>query len=534
MNTTAALLAFLAAGCGTTSLTGTPRGLAFDAAVLADSDSAASRNDGTPLESGLPDASTVNADAAMFGPWVRLPCNASLPTGFCLVSDPGDIVGAGTFYEASGASTVVVTTSAQVLTASLTSDEGSIRWTAQFETKPGETPHPGLFEPAERYPFNMGTPGLLVRRQGSECKTLTGRFSIDELASAPEIDITHFSVTFEQHCDGNPAALRGVIHYQATGRSDEAVRRVGSIVLTGDVSRLVYDSKSHLAYGLDATNRKLAKINLAAESVTYTAVAQTPNDACVNPKRSRLYTVDKASSIITEYDLEDLRALRDIPWKSTDTPTTITHFQVYCASDRLYLVDGAWAPGLYTIDDLDATQPIVVDHSDDVSGVGALALSASEKDVYYWYQYGWQAGTLNTAVHRLRSADLAIVDETTPENAPDFRRDPIDTPLLLDEKRGLVLAKNQVFDLSNLSQRVFTLPGKINQLAGPEENIYALDINAGLIATHAYIYELQSHEIISPTLTRSADQMFFDRDGLLWFLTASASALEAQQVASMR
>jgi len=50
-----------------------------------------------------------------------------------------------------------------------------------------------------------------------------GKFSIEELASDPANGLTRFSATFGHHCDGDSAALGGVVNYAATGSSDAAM-----------------------------------------------------------------------------------------------------------------------------------------------------------------------------------------------------------------------------------------------------------------------------------------------------------------------
>ena len=66
-------------------------------------------------------------------------------------------------------------------------------------------------------------------------------------------------------------------------------------------------------------------------------------------------------------------------------------------------------------------------------------LNEAKTNLYYWYQYGWSAGTLNTGVHRLSTSDLSEVDVTG--EVPDFHRDPLDAPILLDEEASTTARK---------------------------------------------------------------------------------------------
>jgi hypothetical protein len=460
-----------------------------------------------------------------------LPCNAPLPTGYCLQSDTGDYIGGGRNSSASGAPSVTLTSTGSTgLFFDLKDSAGGSEWTAAFVPGAGAILAPGLFDPAQRYPFQVGTAaGLSIYGNGRGCNTLTGKFAIEELARDPLAGITRASVTFEQHCEGGTTALRGVINYQATGSPDRAPTADRVVNLSGKVFRVAYDPTTNVAYGLDATNRRLSKIDLATGAATYANVVQVPNDACVDAKRGRLFVVNKGSTLITEYATADLKAVRDISWTGMDWGPTDTHFKITCAPDKLYVVDGAWAPALFTVEGLDGATPTATDHTAAVAGVGGLALNAATTDLYYWYQYGWSAGSLSTSVRRLQTSDLTMIDQSS-ANVPSFTRDPLDAPILLDESRGLVFVKNKVFDVLNLTKVVYSLPSSFDTFDGAAENAYALDVQRGRLATKNYVYDLARYDIVTPTIVPTADQLFFDASGVLWFLSVSNGALEAQVV----
>jgi hypothetical protein len=90
---------------------------------------------------------------------------------------------------------------------------------------------------------------------------------------------------------------------------------------------------------------------------------------------------------------------------------------------------------------------------------------------------------------------------------------------------------NRVFDATNLSKLIYTLPGTGMNTLEASENAYAVDPARGLLATRNFVYELSRYDVVVPTLTATADQMFFDRDGLLWYLVTAEGALKAQSIA---
>jgi hypothetical protein len=69
-----------------------------------------------------------------------------------------------------------------------------------------------VYNNAERYPFeSAGDPGLSISGAGRGCNTLTGRYEVEDLTVTGG-NVTSFTASFEQHCEGGSAALRGCVH----------------------------------------------------------------------------------------------------------------------------------------------------------------------------------------------------------------------------------------------------------------------------------------------------------------------------------
>ena len=123
----------------------------------------------------------------------------------------GDYIGAGQYY--------LVTIGDGVLTASRNFDNGvnmSLqswdRWELDFAGPDNATLVPGIYENAQRFPFQAtGTPGLSVFGAGRGCNTLTGRFVINQASYASDSSVQDFAADFEQHCEGGIPALFGWI-----------------------------------------------------------------------------------------------------------------------------------------------------------------------------------------------------------------------------------------------------------------------------------------------------------------------------------
>lgn len=478
---------------------------------------------------GIGGDTVATAGTSPDGRRLALPCTAPLPTGYCLASEQGDYIGGGKSSQVGGQDSVKLSrvSSKDFVELRLQNASNGDDWYADFAAPHAEPLAPGLYDPATRYPFQVESgAGLSLHGNGRGCNELEGKFAVEELKRGPENGLERLSITFEQRCEGGKAALRGVVNFNATGKPDSAPTPDKTIALEGKVFRVVYDPARAVVFGLDASNKRLAKIDLTRNDATYLDVVQVPNDACLDADGQRLFVVNKGSSLITQYDARDLSRVRDIAWTGSDWGANETHFKIYCTPDRLYVVDGAWAPGLFSIDGLDDPAPIVVNHSEEVSGVGGLVSNAEGSALYYWYQYGWSAGVLSTGVHRVSPSDLREVDTTG--DVADYSRNPLDAPVLLDEGRGLIFSKNKIFDATNLSKLVYSLPGASSSFDGAAENAYALDATRGRVATKNYVYELAQYHVVAPTVVADADQLFFDVDGGLWFLSTAKGQLTQQ------
>ena len=94
-------------------------------------------------------------------------------------------------------------------------------WYLNFAAPGNQYLTPGVYSGAVRWPFQTNQPGLSVYGDGRGCNTLTGSFEIKEIVYGPgpwgaEGSVVSFRATFEQHCEGWPAAARGEIRYNAT------------------------------------------------------------------------------------------------------------------------------------------------------------------------------------------------------------------------------------------------------------------------------------------------------------------------------
>lgn len=132
-----------------------------------------------------------------------------------MLSQSGDYIGAGdTWSYTPKSATISAAGSSSVVSVSVNANNGD-NWTAEFEADPNSQLTPGTtYSGATRYPFNSTQPGLSVTGLGRGCNTLTGSFTIHEIAFDAGT-LSKLSVSFEQHCEGVLPALFGSIAWRA-------------------------------------------------------------------------------------------------------------------------------------------------------------------------------------------------------------------------------------------------------------------------------------------------------------------------------
>jgi hypothetical protein len=86
----------------------------------------------------------------------------------------------------------------------------------QFAPPLGRPFLPGVYEGAELLPFQIAPrPGMNVIGPHTACYDLTGRFEILEAVYRNDGEVISLAIDFEQHCDGAPPALFGMLRFNA-------------------------------------------------------------------------------------------------------------------------------------------------------------------------------------------------------------------------------------------------------------------------------------------------------------------------------
>jgi hypothetical protein len=201
-----------------TALPDAPRADVLDAGMFADS-----TFDATPMpdaltipEAGSDTTAPEAASDAMTDAGYLGPCLVANNVLF-LDGDPGDYIhpGIATITMAAWTPTASPSTMADTVSVHLVPTDPSqgLWWDADFSSHHlGQPLMVQTYLNAQRLPFAQpGSPGLEVTGDGRGCNTLTGSFTVYDVQTANG-QVISFTASFEQHCEGGSAALRGCVH----------------------------------------------------------------------------------------------------------------------------------------------------------------------------------------------------------------------------------------------------------------------------------------------------------------------------------
>jgi hypothetical protein len=133
-----------------------------------------------------------------------------------LQSDPGDFIGGGnTMTFTPSDATISLSGAGNHASVSIT---GTQYWNGDFQGMSSIAQlQPGYYGDLERYGFaNPARGGLDWYGESRGCNTLTGWFVVDGIRYTGTTP-SSLDLRFEQHCDGNSAALHGQIHWSVSG-----------------------------------------------------------------------------------------------------------------------------------------------------------------------------------------------------------------------------------------------------------------------------------------------------------------------------
>lgn len=337
-------------------------------------------------------------------------------------------------------------------------------------------------------------------------------------------DYNNFQQLGLHHLDGNGNLLfnstnqiialsvfkgKNIMEYIEKSSIEEVASQVDGlgIKLGGTIADVVYDSTNNKAYAIDEAFRKLIMINLTTRLVEKTLeLPYKPSGLTISEDGTKLFIVNNDENhLATEVSLNNFQITRHLTYSAVKDDGDYSDRHIYNRSDNLYIVLGDWTPTLLVFD---ATTLSKVD-STAISSVGDMVFSSDNSKFYYWYQYGWNAGSAGSDVYAnsINGSTFTQVDKSV-LGYPNMLRDPLDTPIFLLETAGLVIAKNKVFDMNDLT----VVKGSF------AEPIYAVSTASGTAVGKTGIYNLSNYQKLETLSLSAAKEIFYGNNGVLYYL----------------
>ena len=131
---------------------------------------------------------------------------------FTMTGDEGDYIAGGRTYtyDAAAGDQLTVRADADLRGIYLSINGANGDWWSMDLNAPlGKQLTPGEYPNATRAPFSGAGAGIDIGGNGRGCNTIEGSFVVADAAFGPNGYVERFDATFEQHCEGGDAALRG-------------------------------------------------------------------------------------------------------------------------------------------------------------------------------------------------------------------------------------------------------------------------------------------------------------------------------------
>ncbi len=291
------------------------------------------------------------------------------------------------------------------------------------------------------------------------------------------------------------------------------------------INKLLPDYQRPYVYALNAASGAnpgtLVKLNSTNGAIQgEISLNLNPTDMAMSPGGDSLYVINAGSRTISRVDLGTFTTVAE---KAITTPNTYNSANalhlVVGRSNLVYFTDGGWAPNITTFNYAAGTNVTVYD---DGNGAGGLAITSDGKTLFRWRQYGWGAGNVNSWVTRYDT--LTNVNLTPLEDSfTSWRRDPFDTPILLDAAARWVFNKQQMFSATNVSVL-------LNQFG---DNIYALSLDGSVAFGPTQVYNTQSGATLTNFPVNTGVQTLSGDQKKLFRYSAAASNVAIYDMATI-
>lgn len=271
------------------------------------------------------------------------------------------------------------------------------------------------------------------------------------------------------------------------------------------VTTAKYDSSRNKVYALNKTLDNLFVMDAETNKLEKTIkLPYKSSNLTISEDFSKLYIVNEDENyLVSEYDLNNFSNTRNLSYKiARNLDLQNGHRHIYEKNNKLYIVDGSY-PKLFIFD---ANSFDEIKYSPIIKDIGDITFSSDGKYIYKWEQYYWPSSISKSDVIKY-SIDGNSVKEVEKSNLdyPHPNEEPLDVPVIVLENKNLLIYRNKVFKLNDLSKPIRNF----------SEQIYAVDETRNLAVGRTRIYNLDTGKAVRVVPNHSINTMFFDNTGKL-------------------
>lgn len=235
-------------------------------------------------------------------------------------------------------------------------------------------------------------------------------------------------------------------------------------------------------------NGRLLTLDGSTRAITHSLpLGAKPTDLDLTADGSRLY-VAHANGDFRVFDPDAMTEITRHDLSGTGAWSLFYDSNVSAGPGNIaFITDGSWAPQIHVVD---TTTGVILQsaltgpaNNPGDTGCGDLVYHPQRHELFTWNQYGWTAGSSRTSISRFAvdvDGRLTLNGRSEPSNSPpNFRREPLETPILLSADGKVLVAKNRWIDMDDLGVSPAIYPQEIYAMTRTGGAVFAE--NAGYV-----------------------------------------------------
>lgn len=327
---------------------------------------------------------------------------------------------------------------------------------------------------------------IVTNPQGFDFSQL--QVSSDSAWVIPEIDAANSQLTLS-FCTSSLIAQTQTATITIANSTMTNTLYVETLNTAQNITKLIDDPFRSQMYGIHQNGTGLGSVvvydPVSGTPIANITVGNKPTDLAVSKDGSELLVIHSVDKTIKVIDLTALKIKEIISlptfanWGADSTTADIG----IGPGSVVYYSDGSWAPVLYVMDR--NTKTILQSVNIDGNGFGDFATTGDFSKLFGWAQYGWSAGWAGCYLAQYTistNGTLTLKEKTNSSYPTTLGRDPLNTPVLVDNDNHSVFVKKLQCNASSVNDTLQSFP----------TDIYSISPGGEIAATKSAVYDTET------------------------------------------